>query len=666
MYKPQDYKDIADEMVANDVKRDQKFEKIDKLHNVEWEMPREWQNTEWIRKYPSTKPADALDAAIRSLSTKEPRLTVLPIMPNQETKASFDRIERGLMWAWRQMGRRMQFNPTRAIVTSAIKYDEITAQLVHIPSHNKAIKQINDSKGYKAIYGDFSLIVHNPRNVHAQYSDNGFERVVLCKIQPLHKVVDFWGKKGQELKKLVDGTKNTAMTQLMRVYDYMDGDVRYVWTKGLNGGGIDFDLMEPTPHELDFIPWICRTGGSNLEDLVENQRRPLLNTVVNANLWDTTNLFRSLMLSLTMARAAEPTLKTTSIGGEGVEIDATEGIGQIKLRQGEDAQRIPAGEIGQTIQSMYSLLGGEMETSAGINLLEMNSMPAGVAFATYNAKMQSAMASINPHKQIAEQAISDIFCLMTEWIRYSGKGMIFYDDREKNKDDGISTLGKQETVTSDMLPEASDFNATVKLTEYVPSDELGKINAMTMMVNNLKYPIQRAMEALDVTDPKTALEEWGFEQKDQAAIMEEVKDMQFNNDMMRQRRQAKMQQKMQEEQAAAQGQQAQASQDQSMMQGMQGQDPSAPNMMQNIMQGMSPELGGAIPPGQAGTQQEAFPNTASNNLYEQTQGVGFAGNLGGTTPVSAGRDMKGVGFPSLEGMDMRGLKQAPNARKAEK
>ena len=92
MLKAEEYRDIAEEMERNDSQRDQKFLAIDRMHNVQWEMPKEWKNTDWIRKYPSTKPADALDTAIRALSTKEPRLSLMPILPNPETKANFEII----------------------------------------------------------------------------------------------------------------------------------------------------------------------------------------------------------------------------------------------------------------------------------------------------------------------------------------------------------------------------------------------------------------------------------------------------------------------------------------------------------------------------------------------------------------------------------------------
>ncbi len=646
MYKIEDYQNIAEEMEQNDRLRDEKFARIDRMHNVEWELPESWRNTDWIRRYPSTKPADALDTAIRSLSTKEPQLAIQPILPNQETRDSFDLIERGLMWTWKQMGRRAQFNPTRAIVTSAIKYDEICAQLVHIPTHNKSLSALNSGTGkLKRNYGDFSLIVHNPRNVHVQYSDSGFERVLLCKRQPLHKIIDFWGNNAEELRKAVEGEEHTALTEVAEVYDYMDGLVRCVWVERTDGGK-DFVLMQPTEHGLGFIPWACRVGGTNLEDLTVNQRRPMLNSLVNGDLWNTSNLFRSLMLSLTMARAAEPTIKSTSPTGEGVDIDATEAIGQIKVRPGEDATKLPPSEIGQTIQGMYQMLGVEMETSAGINLLQMNSAPSGMAFATYNAMMQSAMASINPHKQTAEQAISDVFGLMVSWLKYSGDPLIGYDDRKNNMLDGMPTYGTQEVITVDMLPDVEDFNAKVKLTEYIPSDELGKINGMTMLVQNLTYPTARALETLDVSDPKTAMEEWGEEQITKADIMEKVKDMQFEAELMRQERQRQIQMQQQQDQMMQQQQMMQAQQ-----QGQPGMDPN--QMMQGMPPGMDPsQMGMGMPQ-----------NPQMQAPFDNTQGQGFAGNFGGSSPLSAAPDMTGVGLPKIEGRDNRGLKMPPVSRK---
>lgn len=508
------------------------------------------------------------------------------------------------------MIKRNQFSPTRAIVSSAIKYDEITAQIIHIPSHNKAMKSMG--AGIRTNYGNYAIVVHNPRHVHVQYSDEGVERVVLHKRERAHKVIDFWGKKGQELRKMIEGSKVSALTQWLDVYDYTDREVRYVWVTAVDDGGMEFDLLPPTEHKLGFIPWVCRIGGSPLEDSPEKQRRPLMNSVLNGDLWETSNLFRSLMLSITMVRAAEPVVVTTTPTGDGVEVDATEALSQYNLRPMEDLKKLPPSEVSQSVQGMYQMLGGEMETSAGINLLQMNSAPAGMAFATYNAMMQAAMASINPYKQLAEKALEDVFCIMAEWMRKAQDSIFSYDDRKDVLVNGAYSYGTQEVVSWDMLPSREDFNPVVKLTEYIPSDELGKINAMTMLVQNLNYPVARALEAIDVSDPKTMLEEWAEEQRSKALIQEEINDMQFTYELQRQQKQQKVMMQMQ-----------------------------AP-----------PQTSETIP-----NQQGA--------AFDNTQGMGYAPNFGGQQALGAAPEMTGVGLPQIEGMDYRGLGIPPQGRKPE-
>ncbi len=48
--------------------------------------------------------------------------------------------------------------------------------------------------------------------------------------------------------------------------------------------------------------------------------------------------------------------------------------------------------------------------------------------------------------------------------------------------------------------------------------------------------------------------------------------------------------------------------------------------------------------------------------FDQTQGQGFAGNLGGTTPINAAPSE----LPGMEGVDYRGLNMPPEGRPARK
>ncbi|MCH7662654.1 MAG: hypothetical protein IH859_02140 [Chloroflexi bacterium] len=62
-------------------------------------------------------------------------------------------------------------------------------------------------------------------------------------------------------------------------------------------------------HELGFLPWVARVGGTTLEDDPAHQRIPLLNSVYQARQWDTQNILETLMASEVIAYAAAQRLK---------------------------------------------------------------------------------------------------------------------------------------------------------------------------------------------------------------------------------------------------------------------------------------------------------------------------------------------------------------------
>jgi hypothetical protein len=257
-----------------------------------------------------------------------------------------------------------------------------------------------------------------------------------------------------------------------------------------------------------------------------------------------------------------------------------------------------------------------------------NNPAAGMAFATFNAVIQAGMGAVWPHKQIAERCIADVFGIMVQYLKQSGNALISYDDRKQNISPlGVPTVGTQEVVTSDMLPELEDFYAEVKLTEKIPSDDMGTMNAAVMGAQQLKLPVSRAMAMLDIADPKIALEEWAEEQKQFAAVQMEIADMQFEQSLLQQRKQMELQMQMQQ----------------------QAQQPP-------VQQGQP----GGPPPGAPGSQMPSQPgNPALESAFANMQGQGFAGNMGGSSPLMAAPEMTGVGLPQLEGHDNRGLRMPP-------
>lgn len=627
IFQPNVYHDIAEEMVRNDSDRDMLFDKSDKLYHNEWELPKEWEKLGWVRKFVSTKPADAIDLAIRSLSTREPDLNLAPLLNNKETKAAFNRMERGLKWAYRQLSRRGQSNPTKDIISSALRYDAIAVNLVYLPYQNKALEALTGKR--KAVAeqnGKWALIVHNPRNVHVQYSDYGVERLVLRKYQKIADIVAFWGKSAEKINAWVKENPSASLTDYAYVYDYWDAEVRYVWMEG--GGNVNngnkVDILPPSMHELGFIPWSCRVGGSSLDVEPDKRHRPLHATIMASDQWDTANMFKSMMMSLAMARAAVPPATSVTPTGEGVEIDATEPIGQVKLKPGESYSYLPPAGIDPIVGQMYQMVTNEMNDAAGVELMNVAANAGQMAFATFTAAMQSAMTTVEPSKFLAEKVLADVFSLMASWLRKTGDVLEFYQDDKRGN------YGEQEIVEADEFPLPQDFYATVKLTPYIPSDQMQKINAMQILTNNMAFPNSRALEQLDVSDPEIAFEEWTQEQLDKAAVQEQIKQMQFEAEMERQQLMMQLQAQMQQQQMAAQA--------------------------------------GGPPPGAPGSQLPADGQMAQAP-FAALGGDGFNPNMGGQSPVAGAPGMlreqlSGQAMVQSEGRDNRGLRLPPEGRES--
>jgi hypothetical protein len=585
----EDIRDIAEEMCEADKDRDDMYEKIDKLVHMDWELPAEWKSLGWITAIKSSEPYDIIHAGTRVLATRQPRIQITPLHYNPETRAHFNQIETALMWQYKQASRRTHANPTRNIVESALRYDEIAAQVVYLPYQNKSLKAIKGNRLKRAEgYGPFSINVHNPRTVHVRYSDWMPEAVVLEKRMPVYKIVKFWG----ELAGKLESEFADALTEEVTLYDYMDEEYRCVWVETEEGSDDKNKILilSPTEHKLGFLPWACRIGGTTLDDQSDENRNPILYSNVKTEAYHTQNLFGSLMISLAMARATLPVDDVTSPTGDGIDVDATVPAGQYAHDTATRIQRLPPVNMDPNVKEMYDRMAMMQSRSAGTKVLQTGDVPPGTAFATLNAMMKAATSVLDPTKDLAEGALGDVFGHMVAWAKWDKEPLWYYIDDKRN-----NQFGKQQKIDQEKIPEPQDLYLDVKLEVYVPTDEMSKVNAAVMLTQNFPYPYSRALETLGVYDPEKAFEEWSEEQKAKAATTEEVKDISFEADMARQ--QAQQQQQMQQQQMQAQQQGAQQPQ-QGMFPGGEGANPAMGGMPSQMgAPGMTREtMGGGAPP----------------------------------------------------------------------
>jgi hypothetical protein len=345
------------------------------------------------------------------------------------------------------------------------------------------------------------------------------------------------------------------------------------------GGGEPIVIMKPEEHRLNFIPWVVRVGGTNLDDKPEFQRYPLLYSVYRAGQWVSQNIINSLNYSETIAHASAPRGITYSPDPNNPpEVDYGDPARNINLRYGSEeykANQTP--EMDKSLLEIADRLAGAIQKSSVPAVLQTADFPSGTAFATLNLATQSAVKSISPHKGLAENSVADICVQMLEWVEYTGKPLIAYGV-------GQEDLGVQYIVTPDDF-DIEHLYIGVELTADVPTDRLGRINAASIAVERLGMSRERGLEEAGVSDPQTEMKQAMYE-----AIMQNELQIAL------QTAQAKAQ--LQIQMLAMQMQQAQQ---QAMMMQQQGggqqlpNEPPPPGIPGAEGQGFNPAMGGQPP-----------------------------------------------------------------------
>jgi hypothetical protein len=522
------YQSIAQEMVQKDGDRDRMMSAMEQMWRGEWSLPKPVSDLKWIHKVVSTDPHDALRAGTRVLSSVAPRIKVHPLGPNEESRANADKIERALSWHFGNASRRRRASVLRDVVLSALLYDEVVAQVVYLPRQIEAVKAFNgDARRLEAArrFGPFAVLVRNPRQVHVRYSDWMPEAVLMKRVMPVQEALDFWGSKANKLKRTL---KERAFAEMKYVtlYDYMDLDVRVVWAvPQVDGamvtppvgaeetGGVEI-LREK--HELGFLPWVAKVGGTTLEDDPAHQRIPLLYSIYNTKQWETQNILETLMTSEVIAYAAAPRLKVQGPTDE-VEVDYGEPGRMAYVPPGHDLSNLAPPGMDVNLAVIADRVAERMGKSTVSKVLQTGDFPSGTAFATLNLATQSGIKALTPYKELAEQALADIFTHMLYWIDYSGDGVIAYGQR---RDDP----GEQFTLSPEEV-DVENVYIDVELTADVPSDRMTRVNAASMAVRELGYSKERALEQIGEDDPQVILSQARAEALDEAALEVEKREV---------------------------------------------------------------------------------------------------------------------------------------------
>lgn len=538
-----------DRMIKADDDNQEMFQAIDDMWNMKWELPPELADLDWVRKMVSSDPHDAVRAGTRVLATIIPSLTLTPLTPNQETREQMDRIEKGLVWHFENAMRR-KGSPLFDIVRHAMLYDKVACQVVYMPYQEKATGKLKNKYRQRASrrYGPFSIIVRDPKDVFIDTSEWMTERVLHRYTMSATEIVDFYGEKAGKVKARIAETTDDGANLHYTIFDYTDYDNRVVYACEQDSR---YAMMQPVyddpiilfneEQKLPFLPWVVRTGGSQLI--------PMLYSIYKADQWADQNIFETIMSSEIIAYAAAPRYVIESASPELRETQYGEPNREKEIMPGESFQQLRPPEFDQNMTMMSDRLQGRISKSTVPNVLQTGDFPSGTAFATLNLATQSGVKAMNPYKRLAEEALADIFAQMLYWIDYTG------DTIESFPENANKVTGETEyiEISKDDF-DVESLYIKVELSPDVPTDRMSRINAAVMSNQNLFYSNRRALEDIGVTQPGAEIDQWYEEQqrKMDFDLQQQAKQMQLEMGMQMQMQQAMM--KMQQEQMQQQQQ----------------------------------------------------------------------------------------------------------------
>ena len=573
--------------------------KLDAIAKIVWRLPQELEEMGRLA-VKTTSPNDAIKAGSRVLSVLDEKLEIDPstVAKRSSTikaKEKANHWEDVLRWQF-ELASRRQSILKQDITRSALMYDEVCMVPVHLPSQIKNIKALggNTLRQEAALRnGQFAISIKNPQTVYTRYSDYGMEAVLNATIMRPKDIVAFWGSQASELKAQVDKQMADDWYVLL---DYVDYDKRMVWalpTEEIRADGegdrIDILFEDWTK---PWLPWVNVIGGTNLSANPEFQREPLLWGTMRAGLVDTANIIGSLMLNEVIATASQPRLKKIGPDPDSIEIDYTDPTGEVDVPPGHDVDVLQQQPISPALRELYDNVVNDLQGNTIPRILVTAEAAPGEPFSGYNLRIQQAIASLMPWKQLAERAMGGMFRQMLYWSEDSGKNI----DGPK----GDSILARE--INPDRI------HLSVELTPYEPLDEQQKVNTAIMASRDLKMPAADVLGMMNITDPQKKIKEWAKEQFFFAELQGQLQKIQMQTSGEIEQMAMEMAQGIVQEQM------------QTLQQGDQA-TPGGPPGMQGIEgDGFNPAAGGQAPAGA---------NPAGNVREQQTGTTRLGEGIGG-------------------------------------
>lgn len=545
------YADAAYEAIHNDDERDSIYAKIHEASIGWFENPVELKNLPWIqeRKFVTTAPADALNAAIRTFASRLPSIEIQPLSDAPEEYDRVEQLESVIKWEFERMNRMGKKSPHWKIVEYAMKYCAVAIETEYLPfvyqgkEKDPRVKEILRSRNFK-------WVVHDPTNVHVRESDDILEAVVNCDVLTAQQLVDRFGMDNPGIREMlasIDKNDPHAMnTTYWSFYDYTDWNARVKWISN-NGGATTVNRDAPAGIELmrkersiSFLPWV----------FVDNEE-PILKQMVEAGLWDNVNILRTMQFSKAVDMAAHPEYWIQTPDGtlRGVSIDQNNPNQPIVTGPGVQVNKMQPPMIDPQLSNMVATAEQEVFRTTVAQVLASVEKYAGTQnFSVVNAMLSAAIAQLALGQMAAERAETAALIQCFKWIEETAIPLVGF--RAYTKSEGKARGQEVSIKPSDFDPDY--LYLTVELKPATLMDKQTEINNAINKVERLGMSVKMAWDELGMENYELSEAQKADETLYLAHIQAKAKEIMMKPDLQAQMMQQQMAQGAQQTQFAGQ------------------------------------------------------------------------------------------------------------------
>jgi hypothetical protein len=340
----------------------------------------------------------------------------------------------------------------------------------------------------------------------------GAEEVMLVTEDDPHNVIDLWGDKANELKKIMKEDKNFPETVTLR--DYTSYDFRAVWVD-LGGKRIEIERGKwPWP----FLGWVARIGGTSLEEK-QFQRKPLLANMYHFDLYDDINRVRTLRFSDMIRTASEPRDVFESDTRTSPDVDASSGDLYTRIRTEESLTPRPGRVPDPSMSTLYAELRSDIQKSTLSEMLLGADVPTGAAFASINLVTESALKVLRSPQALAQYSLGDILETMLLFIHYDDSEVTSYGTGKNDRGDVYLIDG------SEIDPK--NLYISVKLEADLPTDYQARTVTARAQIDAGINSRVNAMEDIGIKNVSETEEEIASERLSETMLRVEMENIQY-------------------------------------------------------------------------------------------------------------------------------------------